>query len=520
MSVPPAVTAAAQAGKEAEGAGASAAGTAVINAPAGGKQQRQKGGGAAQQQPGNDAAEGPAGSSSRAPPKKPAKELTKAERREIQEKQREAKAKEKAAKEASSSAKKPGQQQGGGAGKSQQGQGNAKAATASASGAASGSGSSGRQGGAASGTSGTAAGTSGAGQAAFDASAASSLHSGASPLSLFLHLDPPRSAKSLNAKVHRDQIHPSVLRLALQYADFKIVGANARCVAMLEAFKDVISSYVVPPGKALTRHLPTYLSPQITHLVRARPMAISMGNAIRYLKWEIQHIPLDMPDDDARDLLCERIDHFIRDRITLAGKVIEELAISKIKNGDTVLTFARSSLVEGVLKAAKDQGKDFTVVIVDARPMHEGKNLLRSLLAHDIPCTYVLLSSIGSVLSTVSLTLLGTGAMLSNGAMFSRAGTAMVAMMSKEAGIPVVCCCETYKFSDRIMLDSIVGNELASTAAILPSSNDNPNLGVLNFLYDVSRPEDVTAVVTETAIVPVLSVPFVLREHKPINLGG
>jgi translation initiation factor 2B subunit (eIF-2B alpha/beta/delta family) len=45
----------------------------------------------------------------------------------------------------------------------------------------------------------------------------------------------------LNAKVHRDQIHPSVLRLALQYADFKIVGANARCVAMLEAFKDVRS---------------------------------------------------------------------------------------------------------------------------------------------------------------------------------------------------------------------------------------------------------------------------------------
>ena len=335
-----------------------------------------------------------------------------------QEKQREAKAKEKAAKEASSSAKKPGQQQGGGAGKSQQGQGNAKAATASASGAASGSGSSGRQGGAASGTSGTAAGTSGAGQAAFDASAASASHSAASPLSLFLHLDPPRSAKSLNAKVHRDQIHPSVLRLALQYADFKIVGANARCVAMLEAFKDVrsypetmgtdradpllpqvISSYVVPPGKALTRHLPTYLSPQITHLVRARPMAISMGNAIRYLKWEIQHIPLDMPDDDvrppswlvveafshpaflcqARDLLCERIDHFIRDRITLAGKVIEELAISKIKNGDTVLTFARSSLVEGVLKAAKDQGKDFTVVIVDARPMHEGESDLEHL---------------------------------------------------------------------------------------------------------------------------------------------
>lgn len=60
-----------------------------------------------------------------------------------------------------------------------------------------------------------------------------------SPLSLFLHLDSPRSARSLNAKVQKEQIHPSILRLALQYADFKIVGANARCIAMLEAFKDV-----------------------------------------------------------------------------------------------------------------------------------------------------------------------------------------------------------------------------------------------------------------------------------------
>jgi len=66
---------------------------------------------------------------------------------------------------------------------------------------------------------------------------------GPSPLSMFLHLDPPKSAKSLNAKIHKEQIHPSILRLALQYADFRVVGANARCIAMLEAFKDVRYCY-------------------------------------------------------------------------------------------------------------------------------------------------------------------------------------------------------------------------------------------------------------------------------------
>lgn len=40
----------------------------------------------------------------------------------------------------------------------------------------------------------------------------------------------------------------------------------------------------------------------------------------------------------------------------------------------------------------------------------------------------------------------------------------MVAMMLKEKGVPVVCCCETYKFSERIMLDSIVGNERGASS--------------------------------------------------------
>lgn len=93
---------------------------------------------------------------------------------------------------------------------------------------------------------------------------------------------------------------------------------------------------------------------------------------------------------------------------------------------------------------------------------HPGKNLLASLNAAGIPTTYILLPSLSVVLPKISLCLLGTHALLSNGSMFSRAGTAMVAMMLKERGVPVVCCCETYKFSERIMLDSIVGNEMGT----------------------------------------------------------
>jgi len=73
--------------------------------------------------------------------------------------------------------------------------------------------------------------------------------------------------------------------------------------------------------------------------------------------------------------LLEKIDSFIRDRILLAGKVIEQHAVEKIKDGDTILTYSRSSVVEGVLLEAKRVGKEFSVVVVDSRPLYEGTPL-------------------------------------------------------------------------------------------------------------------------------------------------
>ncbi|GAA5995788.1 hypothetical protein JCM5350_002553 [Sporobolomyces pararoseus] len=373
------------------------------------------------------------------------------------------------------------------------------------------------------------------------------------PLQPFLHLDLPMPSSSLShsSKSSTANIHPSIIRLALQYSEFKVVGANARCIAMLEAFKDIIASYTPPPQTTLTRHLPTtHLNPQIAHLIRARPLSVSMGTAIRYLKYEISLIEMEMDLDEAKALLIEKIDSFIRDRILLAGRVIEQHAVEKIKDGDTILTYARSSVVEGVLLEAKRLGKNFSVVVVDSRPLYEGKNLLHSLRLASIPTTYVLLPSLSLILPRVSLCFLGTHSLLSNGSMFSRAGTAMVAMMLREKGVPVVCCCETYKFSERIMLDSIVGNERATPTPLLqdltlsdssplppaptstssaktappPPSSSNTNgsklpasLSPLSLLYDVSRPEDVTVVITEAGLIPVQSVPVLLRDYKPVQ---
>lgn len=53
-------------------------------------------------------------------------------------------------------------------------------------------------------------------------------------LRIFAHFGLPKPVS-----VAKGEIHPAIVRLALQFANFKIVGANARCIATLTAFKTV-----------------------------------------------------------------------------------------------------------------------------------------------------------------------------------------------------------------------------------------------------------------------------------------
>lgn len=172
---------------------------------------------------------------------------------------------------------------------------------------------------------------------------------------------------------------------------------------------------------------------------------------------------------------------------------------------------------------------------------------------------------------------LGAGAVLNNGSVLSRAGTAVIALSASDARIPLLVCCETYKFVERLVLDSMVLNELgdpyrslhasapplhcthpqhlapqflsaAHSAPSIQSSKDtgrgkgggqkedahhdarDPLGGAgdlrgpdgrilskapsLHLMYDVTPSEFVTCIVTELGLIPTTSVPVVLRRSK------
>lgn len=56
--------------------------------------------------------------------------------------------------------------------------------------------------------------------------------------------------------------------------------------------------------------------------------------------------------------------------------------------------------------------------------------------------------------------LLGAHALLANGSVMSQVGTAQLALVARAHNVPVLVCCETYKFCERVQTDAFVSNEL------------------------------------------------------------
>ena len=280
----------------------------------------------------------------------------------------------------------------------------------------------------------------------------------------------------------------------------------------------VIESYTTPPGNTLTRHLTSHvLSPQIDYLASCRPLSISMGNAIRWLKLEISKVDIDTPETDAKKDLCEAIDVFVRERITFADQVIAQSAADRIKDGDVILTYAKSSVVQKALVRAHEEGKEFRVIIVDSRPLHEEKCLATALSAVGINVKYCLINGLSHNIQDATKVLLGAHAMMSNGRLYSRIGTALVAMEANDADKPVIVLCETIKFTERTALDSIVLNEIAPADELIIEGGplehwkDVKNLQLCNPMYDVTPAEYIQMIITESGNVPPTSVPVLHR---------
>nr|CAB3498691.1 unnamed protein product [Digitaria exilis] len=337
---------------------------------------------------------------------------------------------------------------------------------------------------------------------------------------LFRHLPHPNDSLT--------HVGFTMFQVGLQYLSGEVSGGNGRCIAMLLAFREAIKDYTTPPNKTLSRDLTAKISSYVSFLIECRPLSISMGNAIRFLKSRIAKLPHTLSESEAKASLQSDIDRFINEKIVVADKAIVSHAITKVRDNDVLLTYGSPSVVEMILDYAHELGRKFRVIVVDSRPKLEGQGLLRRLVAKGINCTYTHINAISYIMHEVTRVFLGASSILSNGTVYSRVGTASVAMVAHAFGVPVLVCCEAYKFHERVQLDSICANELGDPDVILKVPGkaedhlknwaENTNLQLLNLTYDATPPDYVSMIITDYGMLPPTSVPVIVREYRKEQL--
>merc|ERR1711944_267499 len=132
--------------------------------------------------------------------------------------------------------------------------------------------------------------------------------------------------------------------------------------------------------------------------------------------------------------------------------------------------------------------------------------MARHMINLGLHCTYVLLQSASYIIHEVSKVFVGAHAVLANGCVMSSVGTSQVALVAKSHNVPVLVCCETYKFSERVQTDSFVFNELGDPDDLVATGSalytpledwrDLSSLNLLNLNYDVTPPSLVDAIVS------------------------
>lgn len=211
---------------------------------------------------------------------------------------------------------------------------------------------------------------------------------------------------------------------------------------------------------------------------------------------------------DLRAELIEGISEII-DELDQSDEQIANYATEHIHPGEVILTYSSSMTVHRFLLKAATKRK-FTVIQAEAYPnSHRQTHTLitgnpdpdeadppsdafqKTLTAAGITVILIPDSAVFAVMSRVNKVIIGTHAVLANGALVAAAGSRMVTTAAKVHHTPVVVLCATYKLSPQYPYDPDLFLELGDSSKVCsrPDEDLTEKVHIENPISDFVPPE-------------------------------
>ncbi|MCK4402492.1 MAG: S-methyl-5-thioribose-1-phosphate isomerase [Dehalococcoidia bacterium] len=246
-------------------------------------------------------------------------------------------------------------------------------------------------------------------------------------------------------------------------------------------------------------------------LATTRPTAVNLFQAINRMR-KIAAIGGNIPE--IKEALIAKAKQIHQEEIE-ATKRLSQLGAELIQDGFAILTHCNAGSLAtagygtalGVIKAAKEQGKQLNIIVTETRPLLQGARLTTwELKQEGIPVTLITDSMAGYFMhqKKIDCVIVGADRIAANGDVANKIGTYTLAVLAKENDIPFYVAAPT----------STIDLSLSSGAEI-PIEERDPDevthiqgiriapgeIDVANPAFDVTPHNYIAAIITERGII-------------------
>ena len=276
-----------------------------------------------------------------------------------------------------------------------------------------------------------------------------------------------------------------------------VSGAFGLALAALQSDakeKDELINYLEYAKKILFETRPTAVN--LAWGLEKIILVAKKAGTVEEIKKNVVEAAKQMADDDIQTNM-------------LIGKNGSEL----FNDNDTVMTHCNAGALAtvgygtalGVIRAAKDSGKNIKVIATETRPIQQGSRLTAFELKHDgINVSLIPDTAVGYTIanSLVNKIVVGADRILRTGHVYNKIGTYQIAIIAKQHDIPfyVAAPLSTFDMQSNPE-DVVIEQRKASEVTGIGDKKTAPDgINVINPAFDMTPPELISGIITEKGI--------------------
>lgn len=267
---------------------------------------------------------------------------------------------------------------------------------------------------------------------------------------------------------------------------------SGAAVLARKALEDMID-YADSCQVATTDELVVELKDLAEQLMVARPSRLVVGNILRLWLNSLPELPDDL--ERARGRAGAHAEEVIEQLQNSQNEVVAR-CLDEIQPGMTLMTHSSSSNVMALFRACHRADLKVQAIITESRPGMEGRNLARYLNKLGVPCQFITEAQMGHFVVQADKVLIGADSVLRDGSLISKAGSRLLALAAKDAGIPFWVLAESFKHA-------LVLPEDATLEEVDPDElqlETMENVEVRNVYFDLVPERLITAWVDEERV--------------------